>query len=74
MQASVIISYYKNLTQLQVLLSALNAQTALGSFEVMISEDDDSPSTNAFIQKLKPGLRFPVSHIQQPDEGFRKCI
>ena len=73
MQASVIISYYKNLTQLQVLLSALNAQTALGSFEVMISEDDDSPSTNAFIQKLKPGLRFPVSHIRQPDEGFRKC-
>ena len=51
MQASVIISYYKNLAQLQVLLSALNAQTALGSFEVIISETEKNATLITIFDK-----------------------
>jgi glycosyltransferase involved in cell wall biosynthesis len=73
MQASVIISYYKNLAQLQLLLRALNMQSALGCFEVIISEDDDAPQTIAFMNELKYGLGFPLIHVSHPDQGFRKC-
>lgn len=73
MQASVIISYYKNLTQLQLLLKALNNQTASGCFEVIISEDDEAPETTNFIREIKNQYNFPVSHIHQPDNGFQKC-
>ncbi len=73
MQASVIISYYKNLSQLQLLLEALNRQSAAGSFEVIISEDDDASQTIAFINEVKAGFVFPIIHVSQPDQGFRKC-
>ena len=72
-KASVIISYYKNLQNLEIILHALNHQTAKGSFEVIISEDDDTKETSDFVNQQRPMLSFPLLHISQPDEGFRKC-
>jgi len=74
MQASVIISYYKNLYNLELIFLALNNQTAKGKFEVIISEDDDANDTIKFLDKMKPLMSFPVLHISQKDEGFRKCM
>jgi len=72
-QASVIISYYKNIQNLEIILLALNNQTANGSFEVIISEDDDAEETVRFIDQQKLVLSFPLLHVSQADKGFRKC-
>jgi glycosyltransferase involved in cell wall biosynthesis len=72
-EASVIISYYKNLQNLEIILLALNNQTAKGCFEVIISEDDNAKKTLDFIDQQKPILSFPLLHVSQTDEGFRKC-
>ena len=73
MKASVVISYYKNLPNLELILLALNKQSAKGDFEAIVSEDDDVKVTTEFLDKIKPILSFPVIHITQPDDGFRKC-
>jgi GT2 family glycosyltransferase len=72
-QASVVISFYKNLQNLEIILLALNNQSAKGAFEVIISEDDDAKETIDFISDQKSRLAFPILHISQPDIGFRKC-
>ena len=45
MQASVVISYYKNIANLEILLLALKNQSSKNTFEVIISEDDDAIET-----------------------------
>lgn len=72
-EASVIISYYKNLQNLEIILLALNKQTAKGSFEVIVSEDDDAQATVDFMNQQKSVLSYPLLHVSQTDEGFRKC-
>ncbi len=74
MQASIVISYYKNLSTLEIILRALNAQTAKNCFEVIVSEDDNAPATVELLHSLKPIIQFPLIHIAQTDLGFRKCI
>ncbi len=73
MQASVIISYYKNLTNLELVLMALQQQTAIGDFEVIIAEDDNAAETVSFIDRKQNIFSFPVKHVWQEDKGFRKC-
>jgi glycosyltransferase involved in cell wall biosynthesis len=72
-EVSVIISYYKNLQNLEIIFLALNNQTAKGRFEVIVSEDDDTKETVQFIEQYKPILSFPLLHISQADKGFQKC-
>jgi glycosyltransferase involved in cell wall biosynthesis len=72
-EASVIISYYKNLQNLELILLALNNQTARGCFEAIISEDDNSRETLDFINQQRPVQSYPLLHVSQTDEGFRKC-
>ncbi|MBS1680740.1 MAG: glycosyltransferase [Bacteroidetes bacterium] len=71
--ATVVISYYKNIPNLSLVLLALERQSALGAFEVIVSEDDDSPDTIEFLAKIKPSLSFSLTHLSQRDDGFRKC-
>ena len=73
MQASVIISYYKNQRNLQIILHALNQQTAADTFEVIVSEDDDAGETVDFLRRMAAQYHFPIQHISQPDKGFQKC-
>lgn len=73
MQASVVISYYKNIPNLEIILLALNRQSAKGNFEVIISEDDDAIETVNFINEIKTKLSFPIIHLSQENLGFRKC-
>lgn len=72
-KASVIISYYKNLPALELILLSLNQQKTKESFEVIVSEDDNDASTVEFIEKIKPILKYPVIHVSQEDRGFNKC-
>jgi len=73
MQASVVISYYKNIANLEILLLALKNQSSKNTFEVIISEDDDALETKSFISQQQALLPFPLIHVSQSDEGFRKC-
>jgi len=71
MKISVIIAFYKNLPFLDLILAGLQRQS-YGSYEVIIAEDDDAPATRDYIAKISPRLPFPLKHVCQKDEGFRK--
>lgn len=73
MEASVIISYYKNLPNLELVLAGLQQQTAAGNFEVIIAEDDNASETVSFIRNRQQHGSFPILHVTQEDAGFRKC-
>ena len=68
--ATLIISVYKNLKNLECILGALSKQT-IKCFEIIISEDGDSIEMKEF---LKPFLHLNTSlkHLSQEDNGFRK--
>mgnify|MGYP000633900986 CR=1 FL=1 len=70
MEISVIVSYYKNLENLKLILSAFDRQTA-DSFEVIISEDDNNDETLQFLSNYNSS--FPIQHVNQEfNNGFRK--
>jgi len=69
---SVIISFYKALDNLELMLSALQQQS-FQDFEVIIAEDDNAQQTIDFLQMEKTKFHFPILHISQEDKGFRKC-
>jgi len=72
MKLTVIISYYKAIDNLKVILNALNHQSCK-NFEVIISEDDFNEETIQFIKKFKDSYCFPITHLNQKvDNGFRK--
>ncbi|MFK8046106.1 MAG: glycosyltransferase, partial [Crocinitomicaceae bacterium] len=71
MAISLIVSYYKNLPNLQLILEGLILQS-VQDFELIVAEDDDSEETIAFIEKAKTKCSFPIQHISQEDKGFRK--
>ena len=73
MEASVVISYYKNIPNLELILLALNSQSAKETFEVIVSEDDDAEETIDFLNQITPRLSYPIIHLSQPDNGFQKC-
>ncbi len=72
MKLTVIISYYKNLANLKLILKALNNQSVAG-FEAIVSEDDNNEKTIAFIKNSSSTYSFPIIHLNQSiDNGFRK--
>lgn len=74
MGITIIISYYKALDNLKVILYALNYQSN-NNFEVIISEDDNNPETISFLEESKPTYNFPILHVhQKEDVGFRKNV
>jgi len=70
-ELSLIISFYKRLDFLSLIFSGL-AKQSYKNFEVIISEDDDSPETVKFVEKQREKNSFPIQHISQPDTGFNK--
>lgn len=72
MEISVIISFYKNIPALSLILKALSKQT-IGNFEVIVSEDDQNDLTAEFIKSQKLLYSFPIHWLgQRQDNGFRK--
>lgn len=72
MKLSLIISYYKNLPNLDLIFKGLSVQSEK-DFEVIVAEDDCSQETIAFLKTQKEILPFPIQHIAQThDDGFRK--
>ncbi|MDR1584320.1 MAG: glycosyltransferase [Prevotellaceae bacterium] len=68
---SLIISLYKRLDFLTLILQGLERQS-YKNFEVIIAEDDNAPETVEFIEQAKKQYGFPIKHVSQEDIGFRK--
>lgn len=72
MELTIIISYYKAINNLKLILKALEHQSFMG-FEVILSEDDYNKSTFEYLLNEKEKFHFPITHIyQSEDRGFRK--
>lgn len=68
-QATVIISIYRDIEALDIILDALERQTISG-FEVIVSEDGEAPEVATYLAQQQ--RRLPIQHLTQPDKGFRK--
>ncbi len=71
MDISVIVSFYKKLDNLSIILKALNEQS-FTSFEVIISEDNNAEATKRFIATQQTNVFFRIKHVFQEDKGFKK--
>jgi len=67
---SIIVTLYKDLASLKIVLEALREQT-YKEFEIIIAEDDDSPKTIDFLKDYKD---LNIIHLSQPDTGRNKVI
>jgi GT2 family glycosyltransferase len=68
-KATVIISIYRDIEALDVILYALEQQS-VEDFSVIISEDGDAPEVAEYLSDRKTTLS--LHHLTQPDLGFRK--
>jgi glycosyltransferase involved in cell wall biosynthesis len=69
---SLVISYYRSLPNLRLILHALSKQS-YHDFEVIIAEDDESLALPEYLTIHSKDFVFPILHVHQPDLGFRKC-
>ncbi|MEA2043258.1 MAG: glycosyltransferase [Bacteroidota bacterium] len=72
MSVTLIISYYKALKNLKLIMKALSNQS-YKDFELIISEDDRNEETLRFVQENRRNYFFDIIHLhQKEDTGFRK--
>src|SRR5690349_8821332 len=72
MELSVIITTYNSPAWLQKVLWGYASQT-FKDFEVVIADDGSTEDTRELIDEMRKEVFYPVQHIWQKDEGFRKC-
>jgi glycosyltransferase involved in cell wall biosynthesis len=68
---SLIISFYKRLDFLDLILQSLDKQS-FKNFEVIIAEDNDDSRTVEFIREAREKHGYDILHVSQEDTGFRK--
>lgn len=68
---SVIISIYKEINNLEIILNALQKQS-YSDFEVIVSEDNNSEKVITFLNEVRPKYTYTIKHASQEDIGFRK--
>ncbi|MGL4956341.1 MAG: glycosyltransferase [Bacteroidales bacterium] len=68
---SVIVTIYKQLDCLNLVLQGLEMQS-FKDFELIIAEDDNSPDSILFLKKAIKHYNYPIYHVSQKDQGFRK--
>jgi GT2 family glycosyltransferase len=69
---SVVICVYKNVQALQVILAGYALQS-FSDFEIIIAEDNDGEGMKQCVVEARQLYMFPIIHISQADNGFRKC-
>ncbi len=68
---SLIISFYKRADFIALIFQALGRQS-YEDFEVIVAEDDNVAETVRLIEHARKTYRFPIKHVSQEDNGFRK--
>lgn len=72
MAVSLVVSYYKNIPNLELILQGLSKQS-VKNFEVIIAEDDANIETKIYLNSIKTKYLFPIIHLHQNEDlGFRK--
>jgi len=71
MKLSVIVAFYKNIPFLDMIFKGLQQQTYT-DFEVIVAEDDDAAVTVEYLRSQSALMPFPILHVSQNDDGFRK--
>ncbi|MDZ4667295.1 MAG: glycosyltransferase [bacterium] len=72
-EISLVISVYKNLASLQLILKSIEAQQGFPSIEVIVAEDNNGEKMRSKIMEWQAQFSFPIIHVFQEDIGFRKC-
>jgi glycosyltransferase involved in cell wall biosynthesis len=67
---SVVVTTYNREDALDAALSALSIQNDR-AFEIVIADDGSGPATRAVVERWRPRLGVAISHVWQPDAGFR---
>ncbi len=70
-RASVIISFYNNISILKLVLHALTVQSEK-NFEVIIADDGSNLDVVSQIKEISLNYPFPIKHVWHEDIGFRK--
>jgi len=68
-EISVIVSIYKDVETLQIVLEGLARQSAQG-FEIVVSEDGEDPDVAAYLRSTD----FALTHVYGPDVGWAKNV
>jgi len=68
-QISVIVSIYKDVETLKIVLEGLARQSVQG-FEIVVSEDGEDPSVAAYLRSTD----FSLTHVHGPDVGWTKNV
>lgn len=68
---SVIISFYKKIDYLILLLEGFKQQS-FRDFEIIIADDGSPADIVQHIENLSEDIPFPIRHLWQEDKGFRK--
>lgn len=71
MRISLIISVYKKIRELELLLTALKSQTDK-DFDVIIADDGSGDEMKNFVSGFSNDCGYGISYITQEDKGFRK--
>jgi glycosyltransferase involved in cell wall biosynthesis len=71
MDVTVIISVYKDVEALDLILKSLNTQT-VSNFDILVSEDCQSDEMKNYLSTYKSPIK--LTHINQPDDGWKKNI
>lgn len=72
-KATVIIAFYNKVRFLDLVLAGLSAQT-FTNFEVIIADDGSTQESVKAIKEIFKKYSFPIKHLWQEDDGFRKNI
>lgn len=68
---TLIIAVYNNVRYLEYILLALRRQV-MKEFEVVVADDGSGPAVAELVGKTARDSGFPIRHLWQEDEGFRK--
>lgn len=68
---TVIISVYKKVRELEILLAALTKQSYM-NFDVIIADDGSGNPMQVFIDEFRKDCSYEITFLTQEDSGFRK--
>lgn len=71
-RASILLATYEMPRHLELVFEALGAQSSL-DFEVMLCDDGSGEETKKLVERYQAAAKFPITHLWQENQGFRKC-
>ena len=68
---TLIIAVYNAVRYLEYIFAALQRQSMM-DFEVIVADDGSGPDIKSLVDRSRRHVSFPILHLWQPDEGFKK--